>query len=235
MAHARRGDADEHLARARRVERERLDAQRRARLVQDGGADLHQAMRCASRRSRSGTTPRPGPGGGAIVPSAAISTRRRRAASRGGPASSPGGSSGTSRYGHVETAEREVQVRDEAEAVRPRVRGERAPAEVGERGDPPAPAEAAREHDVGLHDVDAAAQDEVARLGQAAHHLAGRDPQRGAAPQQGVALDVVGAQRLLEPVDAERLERAGALRRGRDVPARPRGRPPCASPGWRRP
>ena len=113
-----------------------------------------------------------------------------------------------------------MQVRDEAEAVRPRVRRERPAAQVRERGDPPAPAEAAGEHRVGLHDVDAAAQDEVARLEQAAHHLAGRDAQRRAPAQQRVALDVVRAQRLLEPVDAERLERAGALGRGRDVPAR---------------
>ncbi len=97
VAHARGGDADEHLARARRVERERLDAQRGVRLVEDGGADLHQAMRCSSRRSRSGTTPRPGPGGGAIVPSAAISTVGPPSSQSRRPGVHPGGSSGTSR------------------------------------------------------------------------------------------------------------------------------------------
>ena len=113
-----------------------------------------------------------------------------------------------------------MQVRDEPEAVRPRVGRERAPAQVGERRDAAAAAEPAGEHDVGLHDVDAPAEDQVARLEQAAHHLARRDPQRRPAAQQGVALDVVRAQGLLEPVDAKRLERAGALGRRRDVPAR---------------
>ena len=48
--------------------------QRPAGLVQDGGARLHHATRCASSASRSGSTPSPGPCGGAIVPSAAISS-----------------------------------------------------------------------------------------------------------------------------------------------------------------
>ena len=55
------------------------------------------------------------------------------------------------------------------------------------------------------------------------------------APQRAVALDVVAAQRLLEPVHAQALQLARAARRGGDVPAAARGRPPCASPGWRRP
>ena len=72
-----------------------------------------------------------------------------------------------------------------------------------------------------LDHVDAAADDEVARLLRRAHHLAGREAKaRCSAAQRAVALDVVGAQRLLEPVDAERLERPRALRRGGDVPAR---------------
>ena len=73
---------------------------------------------------------------------------------------------------------------------------------------PPSPA---GQDDVRLHDVDPAAQHEVARLVQAAHHLARREPQRRAGAQPRVALDVVRRERLLEPVDAERLERAGAL------------------------
>ena len=39
-------------------------------------------------------------------------------------------------------------------------------------------------------------------------------------PQRAVAVEIGRRQRLLEPVHAERLERAGALHRGRDVPAR---------------
>ena len=96
VAHARRRDPHQHLARVRRVEGQRLDAQRRARLVQHGGADLHQATRCSSRRSRSGTTPSPGPGRRRDRPV-------RRDLDRGPPSSQsrrsgvhPGGSNGTS-------------------------------------------------------------------------------------------------------------------------------------------
>ena len=149
-------DAHEHLARPRRVERDGLHAQRRVALVQDGGADLHQATRCASSASRSGRTPRPGPGGGVTVPSAAISSRASPSSQSRRADVQPGGSSGTSRYGQVETAVARVQVRQQAEAVGPRVGRERAAAQVGERRDPPAAAEAAREDDIGLHDVDAA-------------------------------------------------------------------------------
>ena len=153
----------------------RASASRRAAacaLVQDGGPDLHQATRCSSRRSRSGTTPEPGPGGGAIVPSARSRPWGRRAASRGGPASIPAGRAAPRGTGRSRRAAARCRFASEAEAVRPRVRRERAAAQVRERGDPPAAAEAAGEHHVGLHHVDAAAQDEVARLEQAAHHLA---------------------------------------------------------------
>jgi len=122
-----------------------------------------------------------------------------------------------------------VEVGEQPEAVGPRVGRPHPPAEVGERGDPPAAADAAGEHDVRLHDVDAAAQHEVARLGEAPHHLARSEPQRRRRPQPRVALHVAGRQRLLEPVHAERLERAGARDRLRDVP-RPRavaGHPPA--------
>ena len=142
-----------------------------ARLAQD---DRPHATRQRSSASRSGVTPSPGPGGGAIVPSAAISTSAGSSQSRRS-ADQAGGSYGTSTYGHVETPSVEVQVADEAVAVRPRVRAEHAPAEVGQRGQAAAAGDAAREHDVGLQHVDAAAQDEVARLVRAAHHLARGD------------------------------------------------------------
>ena len=81
-----------------------------------------------------------------------------------------------------------------------------------------------------LDHVDAPAHDEVARL------AARRAPSRrrraaatSAARSARVAVGVIGAQRLLEPVDRERLELAGALRRRGDVPARRQvaGHPPA--------
>ena len=81
------------------------------------------------------------------------------------------------------------------------------------------PGDAAREHDVGLQHVDAAAQDEVSRLVRAAHHLARRDADAGQPAECAVALDVVAAQRLLEPVGAQALQLARTARRRRDVPA----------------
>ena len=91
VADARRGHADEHLARAGRLELELAHLQRRGVGVQYGRAHPH-ATRCASSASRSGVTPRPGPGGGAIVPSAAISTTAPPSSQsrRSGP--QPGGS-----------------------------------------------------------------------------------------------------------------------------------------------
>ena len=56
---------------------------------------LAHATRCGSRASRSGSTPRPGPAGGAIVPSAAISTGAGSSQSRRS-ADHAGGSNGTS-------------------------------------------------------------------------------------------------------------------------------------------
>ena len=108
--------------------------------------------------SRSGSTPRPGPAGGAIVPSAAISTGAGSSQSRRAGAQA-GGSSGTSTYGHVETASATCRFASSPSPPSDHVCGENvAPAQVGERGDPPAAAEPAREHRVGLDHVDAAAQ-----------------------------------------------------------------------------
>ena len=228
------GHAHQQLARARRLQLDLEHLQRRAVRVQDGGARPH-AIRCASSASRSGVTPSPGPG-------------RRRDRAVGAdldrrPAEQPVASLRAPARRIVRDLDerarrhrqRQVQVGEQPEPVRPRVRGEHPAAQVGEPRDPAAAAETAREHHVGLHDVDAAAQDQVARLGETAHHLARRDPQRRAGAQARVAVDVVRRQRLLEPVDAERLERPGALDRGRRRPSAASGRPPCASRGWRRP
>ncbi len=93
-------DADEHLAGLRRIELDLFDLDGATRLAEDDGS--HPTRHCSS-ASKSGLTPSPGPGGGAIVPSAAISTGCGSSQSRRS-AGSPGGSNGTSTNGHVETA-----------------------------------------------------------------------------------------------------------------------------------
>ena len=70
-----------------------------------------------------------------------------------------------------------------------------------------------------MQDVDPAAEDEIARFLRRANHLTGREPQARQAAERHVAIEIVGAKRFLEPVDPERLERPGDLRRGGDVPA----------------
>ncbi len=112
-----------------------------------------------------------------------------------------------------------MEVRHEPDAVRPRVRRPAAAVQVAEGGDPPAPAEAADEEDVRLDDVDEPAEREVPRRRCVSHELAGGDPDPCRIAERRVALVVVRAERLLEPVDAELLERPRALDRRRDVPA----------------
>ena len=206
VAHAGGGDAHEQLAGARRLELDLLDGERRVVGVQDGGADPH-ATRCASSASRSGDDAEPGP---VRRPDRPVGRDRRHVAAEQ-PVAPRGRPAGRVERDLEERAggdgEREVQVGEQPEPVGPRVRRPHPPAEVRERGDPPAAADPAREHHVGLDDVDAAAQDQVARLGQAPDHLARGEPQRGRRPQPRVALDVADRQRLLEPVHAERLER----------------------------
>ena len=97
-----------------------------------------------------------------------------------------------------------MEVRGKPEPVRPRMRREHPAMEVGKGGDAPATADSSGEHGVRLDDVDASAQDEIPCLGAGSHHLAGRDAQGCAPAEQRVAVEVVGRQRLLEPVDAER-------------------------------
>ena len=112
-----------------------------------------------------------------------------------------------------------MEVREQPVAVRPRVRRPRPLRGLGELRDAPAALDATGQDDVGLDDVDAAADDEIARLRGRSHHLAGRDAYPVVA-QRRVAVDVVSRQRLLEPVDVERLELAGELGRGATIPAR---------------
>ena len=88
VTHAGCGDADEHLVRLRRIELHVLDRDGALWMTQDDRS--HPTRHCSS-VSKSGSTPSPGPTGGAIVPSAAISTgcgssQSRRSAVR------PGGS-----------------------------------------------------------------------------------------------------------------------------------------------
>ena len=148
----------------------------------------------ASSASRSGSTPSPGPAGGAIVPSGAISSgggeqpvaplRPSRPAGRTAPRRT-----GTSRrrsarwrfatrpspFDHV-CGENMRPQRSASAAIRRHA------------------ADAAREHDVGLDHVDAAAQDEVARLVEP--RAPSRPPRAAAtcaARSARVAVDVVGA------------------------------------------
>src|ERR687892_1572975 len=107
-----------------------------------------------------------------------------------------GGRPGGRVEGHLDEGaggdgEREVEVGQQPEAVRPRVRREAAAEQVGQRREPSDAAYPAGEDHVRLDHVYATAHDQVARLEGAAHHLAGGDAQRGAAPQRRVALDVV--------------------------------------------
>ncbi len=90
-------------------------------------------------------------------------------------------------------------------------------ASAASRRQPPMPP---AQHDVGLDDVEPAAQHEVAGLVCGAHHLPGGEPDVGARPQPRVALEVGRRQRLLQPPHAEALQRGRALRRRGDVPAR---------------
>ena len=80
---------------------------------------------------------------------------------------------------HRRERERRVQVRRAARSPFDQVCGDQArPWRSASAAIAPAAADAADEHDVGLEHVDAAADDEVARLVLPAHHLAGREPER---------------------------------------------------------
>ena len=154
-----------------------------------------------------------------MVPSEAISSGSGSSQSRRS-GDHVGGSYGTSTHGHRGARERTVEVRHEPEPVRPRVRRPAAAVEVAERGDAPAAAEPADEEHVGLDDVDEPAHREIPRVRGVAHELPGCDPDAARGAQRRVPRVVVGSERLLEPVDAELLERPRALDRRRDVPPR---------------
>src|SRR5205823_8639770 len=88
VADACGGNAHADLVLLRRIELDLFDGDGPPRVTQDDRS--HPTRHCSS-ASKSGVTPRPGPGGGAIVPSAAISSAPGSSQSRR-PASSPGGS-----------------------------------------------------------------------------------------------------------------------------------------------
>src|SRR5204863_7763925 len=75
--------------------------------------------------------------------------------------------------------------------------------------------------DVGLDDVHAAAVQQVAELPASGQLLAGGDAGVHRVGQPGVAVEVVGRQRLLDPVRAVALEEAHALDRLGGVPDQP--------------
>ena len=94
-----------------------------------------------------------------------------------------------------------------------------APHQIRQAGRAPATADPEREDDVALQDVDAAPDDEVSGLLGRPHHFTRGKPEARQSTERGVAVDVIGSQRLLQPVDLEWLERPGDLGRGRDIPA----------------
>ena len=143
MAHARRGDAHEHLVRLRLVELDLLDDERACRGSCRTAARI-RISRPASARARRGRARRrgPGPAGGAIVPSAAISSGAGSSQSRRS-ADQAGGSNGTSTNGHGREGERRVEVRDAARGRSTRCAATR-PGRAGRRarraaGTPPMP------------------------------------------------------------------------------------------------
>ena len=122
-----------------------------------------------------------------------------------------------------------MQVREQSVAVRPRVRAPRAAVVRGERCDGATALDPPAQDDVGLHDVDAPAQDEIACLGHRAHHLSRSDADVRRAPERRVPVDVRRRQRLLEPVDVETLElaREGDGRVARPARREVAGHPPA--------
>ena len=233
VADAGRGDPHQHLAGAGRRQLQLLHRQGRAHLAQHRSHDSH-ATRHRSSASRSGSTPSPGPGGGAMVPSPAIST------TSGQHPVAPFGRPGGRVVGHLHVAvvgqrAGRVQVRDQPVAVRPGVRRPAATQLAGEVGDPPAAADAAAEQDVALDHRDAAAGQQVARLVLLPHHLPGRDRHAGGcrpAPRSRRRRRWAAAP----PASGRGAARAPRRTRGRWRGPRPeRGRPASANPGSRRP
>jgi hypothetical protein len=85
-------------------------------------------------------------------------------------------------------------------------------------GDPEERGDAADARRVGHQVVGGAMADQLAVLGGAGQHLAGRDRRVEGRRQRGVAFMVVGVERLLDPDQAELLEHAAHALRRRPVP-----------------
>ena len=170
------------------------------------------------------------------VPSGAIASHVAAASSQSRRAGvQPGGSSGTSRNGHAESASARCRLASSPspldQVCGDHVRPHRS-ASAAIRRPPPIPPASTTS---GCTTSTPPRNIEIARLGEAPHHLARREPQRRRRPQPRVALHVPGGQRLLQPVDRRAARARG---RTRSPPARPRaarGRRASASRGWRRP
>ena len=107
----------------------------------------------------------------------------------------------------------EMAGRRQADRAAPDMRRHAQVAGVRQGGDAPGFGQAADGRDRGLHDVDAASVDQGAEVAHRVMRLAGGDRDRRAGAQFGVAQKIARRQRLLDPVDAERLDRAGAFQR----------------------
>ena len=81
------------------------------------------------------------------------------------------------------------------------------PCRAGELGDAQHLGDAAAARDVGLDEVDVAALDQLAEAPERRVLLAGGDADVDRVGELGVGLVLVGQERLLEPEDAELLER----------------------------
>ena len=104
VAHARRRDPNEHLARARRVERDLLHGERRVRARAARRPRRASSDAIALERVEIGLDAEAGPGRRGDRAVGGDLERRGQAASRGGAGVHAGGSSGTSTYGQVDTA-----------------------------------------------------------------------------------------------------------------------------------
>ncbi len=98
------------------------------------------------------------------------------------------------------------------------MRGQHQPGVLGQRGDLQEGRDAAHARGVGHQVVGGAVADQVPVFGGAGQHLAGGDRGIELRGQRGVALVVVGVQRLLDPDQVERLQRPAHALRGGAVP-----------------